>query len=129
MVDAVQLEKILCGGAIPVDIEAIRRGATHEGWTSEEEKQYLTTFWEVMEGFSAAQKLQFVIFVTASDRVPLRGWQDLALTVQKNGAGDDRLPTAYTCFSLLLLPKYTCEEKLRSNLLSAIVNSEGFGLR
>jgi len=129
MVDAVQLEKIVCGGNIPVDIASIRRGATQEGWTPEEETEYLPIFWEVLEGFTASEKLQFVVFVTASDRVPLRGWQDLGLIVQKNGVGDDRLPAAYTCFCQLLLPKYASQERLRCGLLSAIANSEGFGLR
>lgn len=129
MVDAVQLEKIVCGGTVPVDVLAIQRGATQEGWTPEEESEYLPMFWEVLEGFSASQKLQFVVFVTASDRVPLRGWQDLGLIVQKNGVGDKRLPAAYTCFCQLLLPKYNSHERLRSGLLSALANSEGFGLR
>jgi len=129
MVDAVQLERIVCGGTVPVDITAIRRGVTLEGWTSDEESEYLPMFWDVLLGFTPSEKLQFVVFVTASDRVPLRGWQDLGLIVQKNGVGDERLPAAYTCFCQLLLPKYTTRERLRSGLISAIENSEGFGLR
>jgi len=129
MVDAVQLEKIVCGGAVPIDAAAIRHGASHEGWTPEEQAEYLPMFWEVLASFTEAEKVQFVVFVTASDRVPLRGWQDLGLSVQKNGVGDDRLPTAYTCFCQLLLPRYTSRERLRASLLSAIANSEGFGLR
>lgn len=129
MVDAVQLEKIVCGGSVPVDINAIRRGAAHEGWSKAEEAEYLAAFWNVIEAFTESEKVQFVVFVTASDRVPLRGWQDLQLTVQKNGVGDERLPTAHTCFCQLLLPKYSSFEKLRANLLLAIANSEGFGLR
>jgi len=129
MVDAVQLEMIVCGGAVPVDAGAIQRGATLEGWTEEEQSQYLPQFWEILSNLTDTEKVQFIVFVTASDRVPLRGWQDLGLTVQKNGIGDDRLPTAYTCFCQLLLPMYSTKEKLRSNLLTAIANSEGFGLR
>jgi len=129
MVDAVQLEKIVCGGSVPVDIGAIQRGATQEGWTKEEETGYLNMFWDALRSFSDSEKVQFVIFVTASDRVPLRGWQDLQLTIQKNGVGDERLPTAHTCFCQLLLPKYTTPAKLRTNVLLAIANSEGFGLR
>merc|ERR1712187_952211 len=129
MVDAVQLEKIVCGGSVPVDVAAIRRGATHEGWSRVDEPDYLSAFWDTIEGFSESEKVQFVVFVTASDRVPLRGWQDLQLTVQKNGVGDERLPTAHTCFCQLLLPRYSSPLKLRTNLLLAIANSEGFGLR
>merc|ERR1712151_172560 len=94
-----------------------------------EEDEFLKDFWDVVEGFAESEKVQFVVFVTASDRVPLRGWQDLQLTVQKNGVGDARLPTAHTCFSQLLLPRYSSSEKLKANLLLAIANSEGFGLR
>ncbi|CAE7245816.1 UBE3A [Symbiodinium necroappetens] len=61
--------------------------------------------------------------------MPVRGWSSLRLLVQKNGAGDDRLPTAYTCFSLLLLPLYSSVEVLKKNMLLAITNSEGFGLK
>merc|ERR1711865_516050 len=129
MVDAVQLEKIVCGGSIPVNVSAIRRGATHEGWSQEEEADYVAMFWDLLSGFTESAKIQFVVFVTASDRVPLRGWQDLQLTVQKNGVGDDRLPTAHTCFCQLLLPRYTTADNLKSNVLLAIANSEGFGLR
>merc|ERR1712060_864110 len=104
-------------------------GATQEGWSDEEEREYLEQFWAVVEAFSEPEKLSFIVFVTASDRVPLRGWQDLRLIVQKNGVGDERLPTAHTCFSQLLLPRYSSEDKLAANLRLAIANSEGFGLK
>ena len=52
------------------------------------------------------------------------------LRVMKNGIEpEERLPTAYTCFNLLLLPKYASKEKLQSKLLKAISNTTGFGLR
>lgn len=127
MVDAPQLERILCGGEVPVDVGALRRRAAVQGW-EEGERGYLNDFWDIVAGFDDAAKRRFVVFVTASDRVPLRGWEELRITVQKNGAGDERLPSAYTCFALLLLPLYTSLGVLRANLLQAIDNSEGFGL-
>lgn len=54
--------------------------------------------------------------------------QVVRVQVQKNGDGDDRLPTAYTCFHLLLLPKYTSPDVLRQRLLQAISETQGFGL-
>jgi len=83
----------------------------------------------VLETFTEVVKLQFLIFVTGSDRVPLRGWDELRLVIQKNGTGDDRMPTAYTCFCLVLLPKYSSREVLQRQLLLAVENSEGFGLQ
>merc|ERR1712187_758436 len=68
MVDAVQLEKIVCGSSVPVDVAAIRRGAAHEGWSPTEEAEYLAAFWDVIDSFSESDKIQFIVFVTASDR-------------------------------------------------------------
>jgi hypothetical protein len=38
------------------------------------------------------------------------------------------LPTSHTCFNVLLLPQYSTKEKLRSKLMLALGNAEGFGL-
>jgi len=128
MVDARQLERIVCGGEVPVDVSAIRRRAALQGWDDEKDPAYIDDFWAILASLGEHDKRRFLVFVTASEREPLRGWDELRITIQKNGTGDERLPTAYTCFSLLLLPRYTTEEALRLNLLQAITNSEGFGL-
>lgn len=39
-----------------------------------------------------------------------------------------RLPTAHTCFNVLLLPDYESKAKLRDRLLKAIMYSKGFGM-
>ena len=39
-----------------------------------------------------------------------------------------RLPTAHTCFNVLLLPDYSSKEKLRERLLKAITHAKGFGM-
>lgn len=39
-----------------------------------------------------------------------------------------RLPTAHTCFNVLLLPEYSNKEKLEERLLKAINYSKGFGM-
>ena len=51
------------------------------------------------------------------------------MQVQKNGSGDERLPTAYTCFHLLLLPLYSSHEVLREKLLQAVSETNGFGMQ
>jgi len=129
MMDAFQLERIICGRDEPVDVSALRRRASCQGWTEAEQQEYLPKFWDILASLPEAEKIQFVVFVTASDRVPLRGWEELRLEIQKNGNDDVRLPTAYTCFSLLLLPVYSSQDILRRNLRTAISNSEGFGLQ
>ena len=39
-----------------------------------------------------------------------------------------RLPTAHTCFNVLLLPDYTCKDKLKERLEKAILYAKGFGM-
>lgn len=83
--------------------------------------------WTVVHSWSQEKVRRLLEFVTASDRLPVGGVGKLIFTVQKNGTGDDRLPTSLTCFGRLLLPEYTSEEKLREALEKAIENSKGFG--
>ena len=45
------------------------------------------------------------------------------------GSVVEGLPTAATCFNLLLLPDYASEEKLQKKLLTAIRECSGFGLQ
>lgn len=49
--------------------------------------------------------------------------------MQRAGPDSDKLPTAHTCFNALLLPEYGSRDKLRSKLLTAIQNAQGFGLQ
>lgn len=39
-----------------------------------------------------------------------------------------RLPTAHTCFNVLLLPDYSTKEKLKDRLEKAVDYSKGFGM-
>lgn len=51
------------------------------------------------------------------------------MIIQPMNVSEEYLPVAHTCFNLLDLPKnYSSKEKLRSKLLQAINNTEGFGL-
>eukprot|EP00439_Symbiodinium_sp_Y106_P017787 s6582_g2.t1 len=94
------------------------------GFSSEDEER----FWSVLSAFDAAQRSAFAVFVSACSRRPPEGWQRLQLKVQRNGDGDERLPTAFTCYTLLLLPRYSSAEVLRARLLAAISETEDLEL-
>ena len=66
-------------------------------------------------------------FVTASDRFPVGGARQVVFVVQKNGRGDERLPTSHTCFGRLLLPVYSGYEVMLEMLTKAVENAQGFG--
>jgi hypothetical protein len=79
--------------------------------------------------FTDEQRRKLLHFVTSCDRAPIGGLEKLRLTIQKNGTDTEQLPTAHTCFNILMLPEYGTKEKLRSKLIIAINNAEGFGLK
>lgn len=57
------------------------------------------------------------------------GLGKLTMLIQRSGPDAERLPTAHTCFNVLLMPEYETEAKMRRMLLTAIDNAEGFGLQ
>lgn len=94
----------------------------------------IINFWNVVHGWAEQggeegrlKVRQLLEFVTASDRLPMMGTSRLVFVVQKNGDGDERLPTSHTCFGRLLLPEFSSAESLRKGLEKAIENSKGFG--
>lgn len=127
LVDAGQLEQIVCGSGAPFDVAAVRLNAEMMGWSTGD-KEYLEAFWRTLESLDDAGRRRFVVFVSACEKMPPAGWREFGLTVRRHGDGDDRLPSAYTCFNLLLLPRYSSAEMLSSRLNAAISETEGFGL-
>ncbi|KAA6364312.1 MAG: putative ubiquitin ligase E3A [Streblomastix strix] len=79
--------------------------------------------------FTEEDKRRFLHFVTSSSRAPIGGLKEIRMIIQRNGPDSDMLPTAHTCFNILLLPGYKSRMKIRQKLLTAINNAEGFGLR
>uniref|UniRef100_A0A0G4FMN8 HECT domain-containing protein n=1 Tax=Chromera velia CCMP2878 TaxID=1169474 RepID=A0A0G4FMN8_9ALVE len=124
---AEELQLLVCGEP-QVDFKELRKGAQYEGGYSETHP-FILGFWDTLEGFSLEQKLRFLHFCTGSSRVPVGGLKELNLKIQRNGPDTDRLPTAYTCFNALLLPEYSTKEKMKTVLLRAIEEAEGFGMQ
>eukprot|EP00397_Hematodinium_sp_SG-2012_P005173 GEMP01005191.1.p1 GENE.GEMP01005191.1~~GEMP01005191.1.p1 ORF type:complete len:816 (+),score=165.72 GEMP01005191.1:212-2659(+) len=124
-----QLKRILCGGEEEcIDILALKQSARCDGFDGQD--AYLDEFWSLLDEWDEPTKRKFIRFVTAGDRAPLKGWGDLQLSIHKNGAEPtDRLPTAYTCYNMMLLPHYADRAKLENRLLAAIHWAEGFGLQ
>jgi ubiquitin-protein ligase E3 A len=122
-----ELELLVCG--LPhLDFAALRHAARYEGGYGAEQA-YIVAFWDVIMGFSLEQKRHFLTFVTGSDRAPMGGLGKLRMLIQRSGGDTERLPTAHTCFNVLLLPEYSSREKLQRMLTTAINNAEGFGLQ
>eukprot|EP00927_Polykrikos_kofoidii_P059302 TRINITY_DN54492_c0_g1_i1.p1 TRINITY_DN54492_c0_g1~~TRINITY_DN54492_c0_g1_i1.p1 ORF type:complete len:1400 (-),score=242.58 TRINITY_DN54492_c0_g1_i1:173-4372(-) len=125
---ATELEAIVCGEK-DLNVAHLRKGSHIVDSEVSFKEGYIDAFWQILESFTATQKRQFLKFVTGSDLAPVGGLERLGLKLQRNGGEPTcRLPTAHTCFNLLMLPEYEDHEKLQRLLVSAIENAEGFGL-
>eukprot|EP00931_Biecheleriopsis_adriatica_P005920 TRINITY_DN107399_c0_g1_i1.p1 TRINITY_DN107399_c0_g1~~TRINITY_DN107399_c0_g1_i1.p1 ORF type:complete len:1319 (-),score=266.73 TRINITY_DN107399_c0_g1_i1:64-4020(-) len=121
-----ELEMIVCGEQ-ELDFSQLKRNAHYDGFS--EDLPYITQFWQLLLTFDMVQKKRFLSFVTGSDLAPVGGLQELQLVIQRNGGEPtERLPTAHTCFNLLLLPEYGSSSKLERMITTAMHNAEGFGL-
>ncbi|KAL8860542.1 MAG: hypothetical protein Q9178_002894 [Gyalolechia marmorata] len=119
--------KQLVEGTQEVTVEDLRKIAQYDGsYTPTHET--IQDFWTIVSDFSPEQIRLLLEFVTASDRLPVTGVDNLTFAIQKNGEGDDRLPTSLTCYGRLLLPAYSSRAVLRDKLCLAIENSKGFGV-
>ncbi|KAI8063862.1 hypothetical protein BC940DRAFT_99291 [Gongronella butleri] len=128
-----ELERIACGWALgqhSVDLDMAELEAITEyddGYHADH--PVIRDFWSIVHvDMTAEQKHKLLLFVTASDRIPVGGLKELTFVIQRNGPDSDRLPTALTCFARLLLPEYASRDKLRDRLITSIENSKGFGL-
>lgn len=122
-----ELELILCGSPI-FDLKDLEKATVYENGYSRDSKT-VDMLWKILYSLDIDQQKKFLFFVTGSDRVPVNGLASIHFVVSRNGPDSDRLMTAHTCYNYLLLPEYTCEIKMRKLLVTAISNSEGFGLR
>lgn len=127
--DSSELEMIVCGEQ-DLDFAQLRRNCHYEGYT--EDMPYVEELWLLLLALDVPKKKLFLSFVTGSDLAPVGGLQELQLVIQRNGGEPtERLPTAHTCFNLLLLPEYADAApggKLDRMLHVAMHNAEGFGL-
>ena len=123
-----ELELIICGSLTEELDFAALENATEYDDGYHPQHQVIVWFWDIVHGMSLDQKKKLLMFVTASDRVPLKGLGQTTFVIQRNGPDSDRLPTALTCFGRLLLPEYSTKEKLENRVSTAIENAKGFGL-
>ena len=81
-----------------------------------------------------SEKALLIQFVTGTSKVPIEGFKALQgiggpqrFQIHR-AAGEDRLPTASTCFNQLHLSNFSSKERLKEKLMYAIKEgSEGFG--
>ncbi|EFX01251.1 hect domain containing protein [Grosmannia clavigera kw1407] len=115
-------------GEQEIDVSELRRQARYVGWDASH--RTVRDFWSVVSRYDDVMKRKLLEFVTASDRVPVGGIKNLHFVIQRNGEESGtggHLPTAYTCYGILLLPVYRDRAVLQERLAMALENAQGFG--
>ena len=122
-----ELELLVCGDP-EIDMRALERVTKYDGGFDADHRA-IRDFWSVVHSLPIADQKRLLFFATGCDRAPVGGLENLPFVVQRSGPDTEHLPTAHTCFNVLLLPEYASQEKLRDRLAVAIANAEGFGLQ
>jgi len=121
-----ELEILICGKK-EIDVNLLRRHTTYSSPYSASD-QHIVWFWEVLSEFNQENRIKFVRFAWAQERLPS---DDDEFTLSKTrlqikqsslrtANQDSILPKSDTCFFNLELPKYTSKQALRDKLVLAI---------
>ncbi|KAF1812107.1 hypothetical protein P152DRAFT_397929 [Eremomyces bilateralis CBS 781.70] len=117
---------VLMAGHSNLSAIGLYRAATYEEGYSRYH-QTILDFWQIVMAFDEKKLRRLLEFVTACDRVPVNGIEDVAFCIVRNGSDSDRIPQSMTCYGKLLLPQYDSKAKLNEKLNVALENSLGFG--
>lgn len=117
---------IIVSGQTFYNWDELKSNTTYsEGYTAESEN--IKLFWNVFDEFTQEEKIEFLMFLTGSKRVPINGLRDINLEIQRSN-DTSFLPVAHTCSEILQLPDYCDKDLLRKNLLICIENNYEFHL-
>ncbi|RFU74140.1 ubiquitin- ligase e3 c [Trichoderma arundinaceum] len=129
-----ELQRLVGGDSLAIDVEDLRRNTIYSGLYTigddGEEHPTIKMFWNVMNGFTDAQRRDVLKYVSSTPRAPLLGFSQLnpKFAIRDGGTDQERLPSTSTCVNLLKLPVYKSESTLRKKLLYAISSGAGFDL-
>ena len=127
-----EIELLVRGSDEPLDVATLRTVAIYDGWgkaISAADEPVVTWFWEAFAKANAKDQRKLLSFITSSDRIPAMGATSLVIKIMCLGNHSNRYPIARTCFNMLGLYRYDSREILEHKLWTAVVESEGFGMK
>lgn len=74
MFDQQELQVLISGAAIPIDIEDLKQYTNYSGGYTAEHP-VIRMFWKIVENFTDEQKRQLLKFITSCSRAPLLGFK------------------------------------------------------
>lgn len=119
--------EVLISGSQEYDFAQLESTTDYDGGFTRS-SETVQDFWSVVHEMSVEEQKRLLQFTTGTDRAPVGGLSQIKLVIARNGPDSERLPTAHTCFNVILLPDYKNREKLKERLHKAITYSKGFGM-
>ncbi|XP_040093813.1 E3 ISG15--protein ligase HERC5 isoform X2 [Oryx dammah] len=121
-----QLKDVIIGNT-DYDWETFEKNARYEhGYDSSHPT--IVMFWKALHKLSLEEKKKFLVFLTGTDRIQVKGVKNMKITFCCPETFNEKDPIrAQTCFSVLYLPKYSTMERVEEALQVAINNNRGFG--
>lgn len=117
---------VMISGIANLDPEEWRKHCERQGGGQVHE-----WFWQFVQQLDAERRCMLLQFTTGSSRLPPGGFAELEPRFNisiSEADSDEHLPHAHTCVNQLVLPKYSCYERLRDKLTLAI-STEGIGFQ
>ncbi|KTW26061.1 uncharacterized protein T551_03633 [Pneumocystis jirovecii RU7] len=128
-----EIELLIRGSPESLDVDQLRSVTVYDSLNSleinPEEESVIEWFWSIFKEMKPILQRKLLAFVTGSDRIPATGAANLSFKISILGNDCDRYPIAHTCFNQLCLYRYKTHQKLYKFLITAISDSEGFGLK
>ena len=125
-----EVEKLVCGKKT-VDIELLKKNTVIA--PELQKKDYLVNWlWEIVNEFSDENKINFVKFCYAQERLPPTQEEytkrQIQFTIKFNShSKKDLLPRADTCFFFLILPDYTNKDIMKK-MISIAITMDNIGM-
>ncbi|KAI9792430.1 MAG: putative E3 ubiquitin-protein ligase [Peltula sp. TS41687] len=131
-----EIELLVRGSDEALDVSSLRGVASYENWAGgsssndpSDTEAVVGWFWDFFGRVNARDQRKILSFITGSDRIPAMGATSLSIKICCLGDDCERFPVARTCFNSLCLWRYGSRAKLERKLWTAVVESEGFGLK
>ncbi|OHS94287.1 hypothetical protein TRFO_39511 [Tritrichomonas foetus] len=116
----------LISGTQVLDWPALKSKASYVNGLNENSPS-VVMFWKIFFEMDDKKKALMLQFITGCARAPPGGLEAVSLVISRS-SDVDKLPTAHTCSSTLVLPDYRNEVTMKRALDICTGNAEGFGL-
>ena len=127
-----EIELLVRGSDEPLDVATLRAVAIYDNWgkgINSSDEPVVEWFWDTFGKASAKDQRKLLSFITSSDRIPAMGATNLVIKITCLGDHSNRFPIARTCFNMLGLYRYHARSVLEEKLWTAVIESEGFGMK